>query len=68
MQVNTHVSDEIDGKLRLIAAHKKVSRSAVVRLALSEFISKYEVVSISNLPHPLFAEPVPLVKIKEVEG
>jgi hypothetical protein len=55
-------------KLRMVAAQKGVSRSEVVRLAIGEYLEKFQVVAISNLPHPPFAEPVPLVFIAPVEG
>jgi len=44
-------------KLRMVAAQKGVSRSEVVRLAIGEYLKKFRIVSISDLPHPPFAEP-----------
>ena len=43
-------------KLRMVAAQKGVSRSEVVRLAIGEYLERFRIVSISDLP-PLFTEP-----------
>ena len=54
-------------KLRMVAAQKGVSRSEVVRLAIGEYLERFRIVSISDLPHPPFAEHVPLIVVAPVE-
>ena len=73
--INTLVDHETNDRLRTIALRRSIalggqyiSRSDMVRMAVSEFIAKYEVVSISNLPHPPGAESVPLVVVREVQA
>lgn len=65
---NTQITIELDSKIRAIAAQRRISRSEVVRMAIESFIAKYEVISITDLPHPPDAEPVPLVLVVPVEG
>lgn len=62
---NTKVPVSMDVTLRRIAAEKKVSRSEVVRIAIDEYISKYEVVGVERLPGPEDADCPVLVIIQE---
>lgn len=66
--VNALVPEELANQLKKIADSKHVSRSDVVRWAMENFVRENRVVSVSNLPHPPDAEPVPLVIVAPAES
>jgi hypothetical protein len=67
--VNVQVPEGMDMILRELAAKKRTSRSDIVRIAISEYIDKYRVVGVSELPGPSDGSkytPVPVILVESV--
>jgi hypothetical protein len=64
--INALVPMEDDIALRFIGASLRLSRSELVRMAISEFIeNRKDLVDVSALPRPDGAESVPVVEVPE---
>ena len=67
--INAKVPIGMDQILREMAAKRRKSRSEIVRIAIFEFVDKYRVVGVSELPGPATGEaytPVPVVVVEKI--
>lgn len=62
--LSAQITDEMDADLREIAAKLRWSRSKVARIAIHEYIQRYRVVGVSQLPGPEGAERPLLITVE----